>query len=99
MRKITFDSINAFMINKPFSRGNTTVVVNNAIGVTFLCLHGNEIASKCHDTGKIRISNAGWFTVTTKERLNGIPNVSIRQKNYVWYLNGKPWGGRWTEIK
>lgn len=98
MRQITRDAVNAFMNNEPFSRGNTRVVVSNFIGATFLYLHNNMIASKCHTTtGSILISNAGWPTATTKERLNGIPNVTIRQKKGVWYLNGKQWGGSWIE--
>lgn len=98
MRKITIDAVNAFMDNKEFSRSNTEVVVDNSIGATFLYLHNNKIASKCHTTNKIEISNAGWFSVTTKERLNGLPNVSIRQKDYKWYLNGNRWYGKWIEI-
>ena len=99
MRKITIDAVNAFMNNKPFSRGNTKVNVYKTDGVTILTLHDNEIAMKCHDTGKLTITNAGWFSKTTRERLNGLPDVSIKQKDYKWYLNGELWDGLWTEVK
>jgi len=39
------------------------------------------------------ISDGGWQTVTTKERLNGFPNVHIYQKNFQWFLNGEEWDG------
>lgn len=42
MRIITKKSINAFMDDKNFSLGNTTVIANGAI--TSLYLHGNLIA-------------------------------------------------------
>lgn len=97
MRKITIEAINAFMNNKPFARSSTIVTKINELMVLYL--HGNRIATKCINTNKIKITNAGWFTVTTKERLNGLPNVSIRQKKGKWYLNGELWDGSWTEIK
>lgn len=56
-------------------------------------LHRNLIAEKNFQNGEIAITNAGWNTDTTKERLNGIPGVSITQKNWKWYLNGEEWGG------
>jgi hypothetical protein len=59
-------------------------------------LHGNIIAR--WEDGHIAITNAGWFTPTTKERLNAIPNVQIHQKDFMWYLNGRPWDGSWTKV-
>jgi hypothetical protein len=46
----------------------------------------------------LQISNAGWASNTTKERLNGIPGVHIKQKNWTWYLNGQEWDGGWKRI-
>lgn len=46
----------------------------------------------------LEITNAGWATNTTKERLNGIPGVSISQRKGIWYLNGKEWGGKFIKI-
>ena len=48
--------------------------------------------------GILSISNAGWESNTTKERLNGLPGVSIRQKNWSWFLNGEEWDGNWKRI-
>jgi hypothetical protein len=39
------------------------------------------------------ISNAGWDSKTTKERLNELPGVNIRQSKGVWYLNNLQWDG------
>jgi hypothetical protein len=48
--------------------------------------------------GALYISDGGWQSNTTKERLNGLPNVSVHQKNFQWYLNGEAWTGNWTLI-
>ena len=98
MRKITQDAIEAFNSNTPFSSGDTQVSIDDT-GATCLKLHGNLIAIR-HADGKqeLEISNAGWETNTTKERLNGLPGVSIQQKQGVWYLNGVEWDGEWITI-
>ena len=85
MRKITQESVDAFMNARKFKKGNMEVEV--LPNVTILKLHGNEIAYRYNDPERtLSITDAGWQTVTTKERLNGIPNVNIHQKDWVWYL-------------
>ena len=54
-------------------------------------LHGNLIAQRTPLA--TTITNCGWFTRTTKERLNGLGGVDIVQMKGVWYLNGKEWDG------
>ena len=104
MRAITKDSINAFMQDKEFKRQNMRVDIirgfsTSSILYTCLYLHDNLIAMKDHTEPKeILIQNCGWFSNTTKERLNALPNVEIKQKNYVWFLNGKEWNGQQTKI-
>lgn len=98
MRQITQQSIESFMNAKPFNKQNMSVDV--LPNVTILRLHGNAIAYRYNDPEKtLSITNCGWFTNTTKERLNGLPNVSIHQKNFNWYLNGKEWNGEIIDIK
>lgn len=113
MRKITKESIAAFNSSFSFNRQNMTVktcfgthpLLPNYKGrLTILSLHGNDIAIKTGWTGKddhikTFITNAGWQSNTTKERLNGLNGVSISQKNFVWYLNGREWDGSLIEIK
>lgn len=97
MRQITNDSINAFMNAKKFNRQNMNVEV--LPNVTILKLHGNIIAYRYNDPKRtLSITNAGWFSNTTKERLNALSNVHITQKNWVWYLNGKEWNGELIDI-
>jgi len=62
-----------------------------------LKLHGNTIAT-IDALGVMSISNAGWASNTTKERLNGLPNVRVNQKNWSWFLNGNEWDGSWKRI-
>jgi hypothetical protein len=96
MRKITQQAIHAFMNGQEYKKDNTEVEQLIFIGI--LKLHGNEIARRNNETGEMEISNAGWFSNTTKERLNGIPGVSIYQKKGQWYLNGEVWNGQWSLI-
>lgn len=97
MRKITQQSVEKFMNAEPFKSSNTEVVVKP--NVTILKLFGNEIAYRYNDPeNTLSITNCGWKTMTTKERLNGIPNVSINQHQKVWYLNGKEWDGELIDI-
>ena len=98
MRQITKESINAFMNASNFNKQNTSVEV--LPNVTILKLHNNAIAYRYNDPKKtLSITNAGWQSNTTKERLNALPNVNILQKNFIWYLNGKEWNGELTEVK
>lgn len=95
MRKITEDAIRAFRNREKFKRGNTKVYT--MLGITYLSLHENTIAVLSADG--LFISSAGWATTTTKERLNGLPNVHIVQKNFEWFLNGELWNGSLIKVE
>ena len=98
MRKITEKAVIALMNNKTFKSGNTKVNrlegTNSTRGLT---LHDNLIA--CMDDNRIFISNAGYKTRVTKERLNGVLLYLgldlIKQREGVWYWQKKvfPTGG------
>lgn len=98
MKSITQDSAKAFMNATRFKKSNMKVdVLDN---VTIMRLHGNAIAYLYNDPQRtLSITNCGWFSKTTKERLNGIPGVSIKQKNFDWYLNGVKWDGNLVDVK
>jgi len=96
MRKITEESINAFLSRTNFSKAN--MQVKNENKETRLKLHNNTIAI-LNEFNELFITNCGWESNTTKERLNALPNVSIRQKNFEWFLNGELWNGELTKIK
>lgn len=98
MRKITKQAIAAFLNAETFSGNNTIVEV--LPNVTILKLHNNPIAYKYNDPeSTLSITAAGWLTNTTKERLNGLPNVRVNQSSGYWYLNGKLWDGKLIDIK
>ena len=90
MRQVTEKIVDAFL------RGETKKVDNTLTDGVAIWLHRNKIAEK-RENG-LWISNAGWFSKTTKERLNGLPEVSIQQKKGEWYLNGHAWGGEWVHV-
>lgn len=85
MRKITEESIDAFLNHRRFKRANTEVVVGD--GYTDLCLHNNIIAKLTNNC--LYVSTAGWNTNTTRDRLNGIPGVHVRCRNGRLTLNGE----------
>lgn len=89
-RKVTTQIVSAFIA------GNELKVSNSKTDGKCLFLHGHKIAEKRADG--LYITNAGWASNVTKERLNGLPDVSISQKNWKWYLNGKEWDGEWTKV-
>ena len=95
MRKITNDSINSFLNRRIFTRQNMKVRELNK--KYYLKLHDNIIAI-LHEDNTLIITNCGWFTPTTKERLNCLPNVNIYQRNFKWFLNGKEWDGQKINI-
>lgn len=94
-RKITIESCAAFEAGHSFKKQNTEVSSRN--GKLIMYLHGNEIA-RIEDDGGISITDAGWQTATTKERLNGLSGVEIKQKNFQWHLNGAKWDGEWIRV-
>ncbi len=98
MKKITKDSVKAFMNAETFKSSNTEVEVKP--NVTILKLFGNEIAYRYNDPERtLSITNCGWKTATTKERLNGIDGIDVRQVKGVWYLNGNEWNGKLIDVK
>lgn len=97
MKIVTQKAVACFRNGGNAKFSNTEVVTEN--GVSKMYLFGNLIAILDHNVGGVmKITNAGWESNTTKERLNALPNVNIHQKNFVWYLNGEAWNGQLTTI-
>jgi hypothetical protein len=112
MRKITQLAVKKFLNHDNFRMGNTDVWngyerstqspnMHNRLWSRML-LHDNEIASKEQNSDSILIDTCGWFSTTTKERLNGLLDTlglpKIQQKNFKWYLMGKEWNGKEVRI-
>lgn len=92
------EAVYAFENARKFKKANMSVEV--LPNVTIMRLHGNAIAYLYNDPERtLSISNCGWFTNTTKERLNGLKGVHITQKNWQWYLNGEQWDGKLIDVK
>jgi hypothetical protein len=95
MRKITQDAVIAFRNGFNFGRDNTRVVVED--GESHLYLHGNKIAKLTRE-GEVLITTARWNTVTTRERLNGLPLVKVYQQRGKLFLNNEEWDGDWISV-
>jgi hypothetical protein len=91
MRLVTQKIVSAFLRNECKRIGSTATDGHT------IWLHGHAIARFENDG--LWISDAGWPTNTTKERLNGLPDVRIVQKKGQWYLNGHAWNGGWVHVE
>ena len=89
-RKITQESVQAFYNRRKFNKSNMSVEIADE-GFTLLKLHGNTIAGI--DRMGTWITDAGWATRTTFERLNGLNDVRVNTKKGQVYLNGEEWDG------
>ena len=97
-KQITTNAIEKFLNAETFKSPNTIVEV--LPNVTILSLFGNPIAYRYNDPERtLSITNAGWKSNTTKERLNGLPNVTISQSKGKWFLNGAEWDGKLIDVK
>lgn len=90
MRKITREIVRAFESRTPHRIDNSRTDGDS------LWLFNNKIAAWGIDG--LWITNAGWQSNTTKERLNGLTGVHIQQVNGTWYLNGRAWDGSWVNV-
>jgi len=76
MRKVTEKTAQAFYEGRATKSGNTKVLGNYQN--TILTLHDNVIATiersgiNSSKADKLVLTDSGWQTVTTKERLNGV---------------------------
>ena len=95
MRKITREAVTALMHNAEMRSNNTIVTFDGKVGRMYL--FGNFIAE--FDRGVLSITMAGWNTNTTRERLSGLPNVTVRTKKGAVTLNGKAWDGSLIAVK
>lgn len=65
--------------------GNNTyaeILDDGSIGIT---LH-STIVVKIHTDGTYTLSNGGWQTPTTKDRINQYTPFRITQRNFEWYI-------------
>ena len=91
MRKVTELTVKALINGMNRTVGNTSVEYNTDKDRYELKLHGNLIAYRTCGVQRMYISNAGWHTNTTKERINGIIDIFCRntgrvyQRDFEWF--------------
>lgn len=90
MRKITEQIVRSFL------RGENRTIGNSRSENGALFLFNNRIAE--YRGSELWITNAGWTSNTTKERLNALPGVRIHQRRGEWYLNDIAWDGGWVHV-
>ena len=93
MRQIELEMNEAIRSGYAWSKSNTCITydpTNNMSAEVYL--HGNHIATVSDDALTL-YSGGGWFTNTTKSRLNALINEfsepisnGIFQKNFNWYV-------------
>jgi hypothetical protein len=88
---------------KAWQMGSTKKVDNTRTDGSRIYLHGNCIAKR-DENGSVYISDGGWNTLTTRERLNGILSTlgiqqRVYQKNHGLYFGGMEWDGGWMMVR
>ena len=96
MKLTSVRASSAFMNHIKFTSANTKIKIDTK-GNARMFLFNNLIAIH-HKDGLVSITNCGWRTVTTKERLNALPMVTIHSSRSVWYLNDMKWDGSWIDL-
>ena len=92
MRKIE-QQMNRAVVNKnDWSNSNTFVDYNSNTNCSTVVLHRTAIATYDHNTQALKLNTGGWYSVTTKSRLNAILQeligcASVYQKNFNWFLS------------
>lgn len=89
MRKITKEAAQAFIEGRNFHKSNTRVIKFLGNSVEFR-LFDNMIALYSRKLNTLFVTTAGYPTVTTKERLNGILDAfglpRVYQRDFEWYF-------------
>lgn len=75
-------------IREAFEQGTPKTVGNTKTDGQTVWLHGNEIVKR-DASGLVLWSLAGWNTVTTRERVNGIADAGVHQVKGEPIVNGQ----------
>jgi hypothetical protein len=92
MRKIE-QQMNRAVVNKiNWSNSNTFVDYNSNTNCSTVVLHRTAIAVYDHNTQALKLNTGGWYSVTTKSRLNAIlqeliTGASVFQRDFNWFLS------------
>mgnify|MGYP003352113521 CR=1 FL=1 len=88
-------------IMRAWSQGKRKTVGNTWTDGYKIYLHGNCIVKTVD--GHVYISDGGYWSATTRERLNGFlrhmgVKAYVSQKNFAPYYCEQPWDGNWTLV-
>lgn len=95
MRKITIITAAAFNNNNNFILDNTEIRTDGK--TTKMFLFDNLIAVKDIKKDVLKITLAGWDTVTTRERLRGI-TAGLKRIKGDNFINGVKWVKTWFNV-
>ena len=84
--------MNRAVVNRNnWSNSNTFVEYNSNTDCSTIVLHRTAIAVYDHKNQALKLNTGGWYSVTTKSRLNAILDqlmygARVFQKDFNWYL-------------
>ena len=83
---------NAISNKVDWNSSNTRVEYNNNTNCSTIVLHRTAIAVYDHNTQAVKLNTGGWYSNTTKSRLNAILSevkygCSVFQKQWNWYVS------------
>ena len=92
MRKIEQQMNRAIVNRNNWSNSNTFVEYNSFTDCSTIVLHRTAIAVYDHKNQALKLNTGGWYSVTTKSRLNAIlqeliAGARVYQKNFNWFLS------------
>ena len=92
MRKIEQQMNRAIVNRNNWSNSNTFVEYNESTNCSTVVLHRTAIAVYDHNTQALKLHTGGWYSVTTKSRLNAIlseliTGARVFQRDFNWFLN------------
>ena len=72
-------------------KGNTSVYYNRNSNEKLAVYHNTTIVRYNYETDTITLNSGGWYTYTTKQRMNQFMDetripLRVFQKNYEWYV-------------
>ena len=85
--------MNRAIVNRNnWSNSNTFVEYNSFTDCSTIVLHRTAIAVYDHKNQALKLNTGGWYSVTTKSRLNAIldqliTGARVYQKAFDWYLS------------
>ena len=92
MRKIEQQMNRAIVNRNNWSNSNTFVEYNSNTDCSTIVLHRTAIAVYDHKNQALKLNTGGWYSVTTKSRLNAIldqliTGARVFQKDFNWFLS------------